>query len=180
MEKCPTEWLQKGRKIKLYHGYRNTIQLDISPYPVLLGSITVPLKLFILVIQLNENRVLQLTSNSHLCTDRGVGQSSREMAEEDDELLGERLLFLPDRHVRYFQRSLQALPEQCSPLETSRLTIAFFALSGLDMLDSLHVVNKDEIIEWIYSLQVLPTEDILKGKHYRKDKNPLFSGPHTH
>ncbi|KAG9487925.1 hypothetical protein GDO78_007626 [Eleutherodactylus coqui] len=27
------------------------------------------------------------------------------------------------------------------------------------MLDSLHVVNKAEIIEWLYSLQVLPTED---------------------
>lgn len=27
------------------------------------------------------------------------------------------------------------------------------------MLDSLDVVNKDDIIEWIYSLQVLPTED---------------------
>lgn len=40
-----------------------------------------------------------------------------------------------------------------------RLTIAFFALSGLDMLDSLDLVNKDDIIEWIYSLQVLPTED---------------------
>jgi geranylgeranyl transferase type-1 subunit beta len=39
------------------------------------------------------------------------------------------------------------------------LTIAFFALSGLDMLDSLDVVNKDDIIEWIYSLQVLATED---------------------
>lgn len=40
-----------------------------------------------------------------------------------------------------------------------RLTIAFFALSGLDMLDSLDVVNKEDIIEWIYSLQVLPLED---------------------
>lgn len=27
------------------------------------------------------------------------------------------------------------------------------------MLDSLDVVNKDDVIEWIYSLQVLPTED---------------------
>ncbi|XP_068944285.1 geranylgeranyl transferase type-1 subunit beta isoform X3 [Petaurus breviceps papuanus] len=44
-------------------------------------------------------------------------------------------------------------------VQDSRLTIAFFALSGLDMLDSLDVVNKDDIIEWIYSLQVLPTED---------------------
>ncbi|EHB15403.1 Geranylgeranyl transferase type-1 subunit beta [Heterocephalus glaber] len=174
-------------------------------------------------------------------------------AAEDERLLGscegERLDFLRDRHVRFFQRCLQVLPERYSSLETSRLqlrwatdlgrkvweaapfrlnplpyhfpacselltvlepdfkdhslrendccihqlfccwgsyltqlkrgqvflamvskdsvpdclaprlTIAFFALSGLDMLDSLDVVNKDDIIEWIYSLQVLPTED---------------------
>ncbi|XP_010612431.1 geranylgeranyl transferase type-1 subunit beta isoform X2 [Fukomys damarensis] len=84
-------------------------------------------------------------------------------AAEDERQLGsgegERLDFLRDRHVRFFQRCLQVLPERYSSLETSRLTIAFFALSGLDMLDSLDVVNKDDIIEWIYSLQVLPTED---------------------
>lgn len=39
-----------------------------------------------------------------------------------------------------------------------RLTIAFFALSGLDVLDSLDVITdeKEKIIDWIYSLQVLP------------------------
>lgn len=42
---------------------------------------------------------------------------------------------------------------------TSRLTIVFFALSGLDVLDALDVVDKSGLIEWIYSLQVLPTED---------------------
>lgn len=40
----------------------------------------------------------------------------------------------------------------------SRLTIVFFALSGLDVLDALDVVDKNVMIEWIYSLQVLPTE----------------------
>lgn len=40
-----------------------------------------------------------------------------------------------------------------------RLTIMFFALSGLDVLDALDVVDKNIMIEWIYSLQVLPTED---------------------
>ena len=36
--------------------------------------------------------------------------------------------------------------------------MAFFALSGLDILNSLHLVedNKYEIIEWIYSNQKLP------------------------
>lgn len=35
----------------------------------------------------------------------------------------------------------------------------FFSLSGLDVLDALDVVDKPSLIEWIYSLQVLPTED---------------------
>lgn len=35
----------------------------------------------------------------------------------------------------------------------------FFALSGLDVLDALDVVDKNIMIEWIYSLQVLPTDD---------------------
>lgn len=41
----------------------------------------------------------------------------------------------------------------------SRLTIIFFALSGLDVLDALDVIDRNVMIEWIYSLQVLPTED---------------------
>ena len=36
--------------------------------------------------------------------------------------------------------------------------MAFFALSGLDILNSLHLVedNKNGIIEWIYSNQKVP------------------------
>uniref|UniRef100_A0A498WFM6 Protein geranylgeranyltransferase type I, beta subunit n=1 Tax=Mus musculus TaxID=10090 RepID=A0A498WFM6_MOUSE len=44
---------------------------------------------------------------------------------EDDRLAGsgegERLDFLRDRHVRFFQRCLQVLPERYSSLETSRV-----------------------------------------------------------
>jgi len=41
------------------------------------------------------------------------------------------------------------------------MTIAFFALSGLDMLNALDVIEKERknIIDWIYSLQVLPNKD---------------------
>uniref|UniRef100_A0A3B3TDI4 Geranylgeranyl transferase type-1 subunit beta n=1 Tax=Paramormyrops kingsleyae TaxID=1676925 RepID=A0A3B3TDI4_9TELE len=82
------------------------------------------------------------------------------MAEEESSFSEfERIDFLKDRHVRFFQRSLQVLPERYSSLETNRLTIAFFALSGLDVLDALDVVDKSALIEWIYSHQVLPTED---------------------
>jgi hypothetical protein len=42
-----------------------------------------------------------------------------------------------------------------------RMTIAFFAISGLDMLDSLDALGEDQqkIIDWIYCLQVLPSVD---------------------
>lgn len=38
------------------------------------------------------------------------------------------------------------------------MTVLFFALSGLDILDALDKVNSDRqsMINWIYSLQVLP------------------------
>jgi len=41
------------------------------------------------------------------------------------------------------------------------MTIAFFAISGLDMLDALDKLgdDHDKIIEWIYNLQVLPSAD---------------------
>lgn len=43
------------------------------------------------------------------------------------------------------------------------MTIAFFALSGLDLMNALNVIENDRkgIIEWIYSLQVLPN---IQGK----------------
>jgi len=39
-----------------------------------------------------------------------------------------------------------------------RMTIAFFAISGLDMLNALETIDADKanIIEWIYAFQILP------------------------
>ena len=41
-----------------------------------------------------------------------------------------------------------------------RMTVGFFGISGLDMLDSLDVLEseKHDIINWIYSLQLLPDD----------------------
>ena len=38
------------------------------------------------------------------------------------------------------------------------MTVAFFAISGLDMLNALDAIDsaKADIIEWIYALQILP------------------------
>ena len=42
-----------------------------------------------------------------------------------------------------------------------RLTVAFFGLSGLDVLDALSEIANDKAhyIDWIYSLQILPNKE---------------------
>ena len=44
---------------------------------------------------------------------------------------------------------------------TCRMTLAFFALSGLDLLGALGEVEhmKTDIIDWIYAQQILPDKD---------------------
>ena len=80
------------------------------------------------------------------------------------------------KHVMYFKRCMDVLPSQCEALDTSRcvsprtegshltaslsprMTLLFFCLSGLDVLNSLETVNdrRAEIIDWIYAQQILP------------------------
>ncbi|XP_048734920.1 geranylgeranyl transferase type-1 subunit beta-like isoform X2 [Ostrea edulis] len=76
------------------------------------------------------------------------------MADENDD-------FLKPKHIKFFERCLQILPSRYCSLDTNRMTIAFFALSGLDLLNALNRIekDKDKIIQWIYSLQILPNED---------------------
>lgn len=66
-----------------------------------------------------------------------------------------------DKHAKYFVRFLKLLPGRLSSHDSTRVTIAFFAVCGLDVLDRLHLLSdeaKKEIIEWIYSYQVVPSE----------------------
>lgn len=56
------------------------------------------------------------------------------------------------------------------------MAVLYFALSGLDLLDGLSELDKEErqhIINWIYSLQILPGND--RGIH-----NLLVSKPTLH
>lgn len=67
--------------------------------------------------------------------------------------------FLKKRHEKFLLRLLDILPgESLASFETSRMTLLFFVTSGLDILGSLdHVLTpqrRQEIIDWIYSLQV--------------------------
>ncbi|XP_064621057.1 geranylgeranyl transferase type-1 subunit beta-like [Lineus longissimus] len=65
---------------------------------------------------------------------------------------------LRDKHIKFFTRSLAVLPDRMVSIDTMRMTVAFFGISGLDVLDALDQLDgqKKDIIEWIYSLQVLP------------------------
>lgn len=70
---------------------------------------------------------------------------------------GEDIQFL--KHAKYFVRFLNILPARLASHDSTRVTIAFFAVSGLDVLDSLHLLSdsfKQDIINWIYTLQVVP------------------------
>ncbi|KAK2163207.1 hypothetical protein NP493_1477g00021 [Ridgeia piscesae] len=71
---------------------------------------------------------------------------------------GDSEVFLPNKHIKYFIRCMQVLPDRYVSLDSSRMTVAFFAISGLDMLDALGTIEKDRknIINWVYAMQVLP------------------------
>nr|XP_053633943.1 geranylgeranyl transferase type-1 subunit beta-like [Cherax quadricarinatus] len=73
-----------------------------------------------------------------------------------------RYIFLRARHIKYLQRCLRVLPYSAVTFDTSRMTVLFFALSGLDLLDGLQEISKKErehIVDWIYSLQIVPSDD---------------------
>lgn len=65
------------------------------------------------------------------------------------------------KHIKYLKQFLKLLPDHFSSYDSTRLSIAFFAVSGLDVLNALDDINdlKESICDWIYSLQVLPTKD---------------------
>ncbi|XP_006612654.1 geranylgeranyl transferase type-1 subunit beta isoform X2 [Apis dorsata] len=61
------------------------------------------------------------------------------------------------KHAKYFQRLLQIMPNCSAEFDCSRLAVAFFAISGLDILNCLNDLSEEtklEAINWIYRLQV--------------------------
>lgn len=75
--------------------------------------------------------------------------------------------FDPEKHKKYFRRSLNLLPSESAMYDYSRLTILYFVLIGLDILDnldSLTIEHKKEIIEWVYRLQLTPNKNCPEHK----------------
>ncbi|KAK0070374.1 geranylgeranyl transferase type-1 subunit beta [Biomphalaria pfeifferi] len=63
---------------------------------------------------------------------------------------------LKKKHITFLKRVLQVLPSQ--QLDTHRVSVAYFAISGLDVLDAMKEIDdqRNNLIHWIYSLQVQP------------------------
>lgn len=62
-----------------------------------------------------------------------------------------------DRHAKYFSYFLKLLPGKLASYDSTRMTIAFFAVSGLDILDELDELSRpdrEDIIDWVYRLQL--------------------------
>ncbi|CAI5727173.1 hypothetical protein KXD40_002402 [Peronospora effusa] len=59
-------------------------------------------------------------------------------------------------HVRYFLTNLRSLPAPYASQDSQRVVLAFFCIHGLALLGELERVDRHQVIEWVYSLQVPP------------------------
>lgn len=76
--------------------------------------------------------------------------------------------FERDRHVMFLQMMYQLLPYQYQTQEINRLTLAYFVISGLHLLQSLHSIDKDAVADWVLSFQARPRVkgEINNGQFY--------------
>ncbi|KAH1260787.1 Geranylgeranyl transferase type-1 subunit beta [Glycine max] len=61
-----------------------------------------------------------------------------------------------DVHVTFLELMYYLLPSPYESQEINHLTLAYFVISGLDILDSLHKVAKDAVVSWVLSFQAHP------------------------
>lgn len=63
------------------------------------------------------------------------------------------LTAMMDRHARFMKMALFVLPSSLMGLDLQRMTLVYFSVSGLDVLNRLNLIEdmRDDIINWIYS-----------------------------
>ncbi|GAB4836597.1 hypothetical protein Ancab_001510 [Ancistrocladus abbreviatus] len=76
--------------------------------------------------------------------------------------------FKRDRHVRFLEMMYELLPSEYEAQEINTLTIAYFVLSSLDILDALDSINKQAVANWVLSFQDHPRNEgeLNSGKFY--------------
>ncbi|XP_032595268.1 geranylgeranyl transferase type-1 subunit beta isoform X2 [Drosophila grimshawi] len=69
---------------------------------------------------------------------------------------------LLSKHAKHLVRFLHLLPARLSSHDNTRSTIVFFAVCGLDVLNSLHLITpqlRKDIIDWTYGGLVIPRDN---------------------
>uniref|UniRef100_A0A7S4Q3J6 Prenyltransferase alpha-alpha toroid domain-containing protein n=1 Tax=Alexandrium monilatum TaxID=311494 RepID=A0A7S4Q3J6_9DINO len=61
--------------------------------------------------------------------------------------------FALERHGDYFKMHMRVLHWHYKTMDTNRLTLLYFCVSGLDLLGMLDGVDRAEVVDFIYSLQ---------------------------
>ncbi|KAF8395106.1 hypothetical protein HHK36_019047 [Tetracentron sinense] len=64
--------------------------------------------------------------------------------------------FERDLHVCFLEMMYQTLPSAYQEQEINRLTLAYFVISGLDILGALDRVDKEGVADWVLSFQAHP------------------------
>ncbi|KAJ0103595.1 hypothetical protein Patl1_06334 [Pistacia atlantica] len=64
-----------------------------------------------------------------------------------------------ERHVAYLEMMYQMLPHYYQKQEINRITLAHFAISGLQLLGALDRVDKEAVSNWVLSLQAHPRNE---------------------
>jgi hypothetical protein len=65
-----------------------------------------------------------------------------------------------ENHLKYFNYHIKKLTHHYQGQDTNRITLLYFCVSGLDILNALDTItNKEEIIKWVYSLQIVPNNE---------------------
>ncbi|PIA60225.1 hypothetical protein AQUCO_00300017v1, partial [Aquilegia coerulea] len=63
-----------------------------------------------------------------------------------------------DRHVQYLLMMYESIPSDYEEQEINRLTLAYFVISGLNILNALDRIDKEQVVNWVLSFQVHPSD----------------------
>lgn len=70
---------------------------------------------------------------------------------------------MTEKHCNYFRSLINCMPHHYSSQDTNRMTLLYFCLSGLDILNQLDAYVPDHekklIIDWTYEQQIVPSTD---------------------
>ncbi|XP_022890159.1 geranylgeranyl transferase type-1 subunit beta isoform X2 [Olea europaea var. sylvestris] len=64
------------------------------------------------------------------------------------------------RHIRFLEMMYQLLPSPYQTQEINRITLAYFVITGLDILAALDRTDKEAMIHWVLSLQSHPKNEV--------------------